>query len=74
MSDDLPDTVPVACPECGTSKVVDTDRSHDVVSTHNDKRHDGEPVAGIRVRLEDGTTQVLPHFDDVAEALGGGSE
>jgi hypothetical protein len=71
-ADDTPDHVPVACPQCGTHKVVDWSESADVIHEHNDSRHDGETVAGVVVQTTDGK-RVLPHPDDVSEFLSGGS-
>ena len=70
--DQLPERVTVACNACDTRKTVDRERSHDVVTTHNDKRHDGDFVAGVVVQTDEGKT-VLPHPDDVEKALDGDS-
>lgn len=37
----------VTCPDCGTETEVEDDRAADVVESHNEAQHDGDPVAGV---------------------------
>lgn len=41
------DEVLVACPECGTAQYRDPEEAEEIAETHNEKRHDGEEVAGV---------------------------
>lgn len=46
MTDDDPPSVPVVCPECGTRSRVRLSELSGTVQRHNDRRHDGDQVAG----------------------------
>lgn len=63
--DQLPELVRIRCPECGTETTVSSEESREKLHTHDEKRHDGERTAGLKVRTDDGF-RVLPHPDDVA--------
>lgn len=69
MIDETPDYITVSCPECGTRKTVEWERSAEVVRTHNENRHDSQLIAGIRVQTNEGV-KTLPHPDDVEEITG----
>ena len=48
MSDDADDpTVPIDCPECGTTTRVPLEDVADSVERHNEQLHDGEDVARV---------------------------
>ncbi|WP_436344469.1 hypothetical protein [Natronorubrum sp. FCH18a] len=61
----LPELVRIRCPDCGTETTVSSEESREKLHTHDEKRHDGERTAGLKVRTDDGF-RVLPHPDDVA--------
>jgi hypothetical protein len=39
--------IPVVCPECGTRSRIPFSEIEDAVEAHNDRLHDGEPVASV---------------------------
>ena len=63
MSDDEPD-VPIRCEACETTTRVPLSAVADAVARHNDRLHDGEPVAEVDPALTDQLADV------VAEELG----
>lgn len=58
--------VAVGCPECKTSRTKPLDEARQTINEHNENMHDGDPVAGIRVRV-DGRVRYYPHPDDAGE-------
>lgn len=64
-SEELPELVRIRCPECETETTVKSETAREKLHTHDEKRHDGERTAGLKVRTDDGFV-VLPHPDDVA--------
>jgi hypothetical protein len=54
MSDDADaPTVPVTCPECGTTTRVAPSAVAEAVATHNERRHDGRDVARVDPAIVD---------------------
>jgi hypothetical protein len=55
-TEDLPD-ITITCPDCGTETAVPFSEVEAAIESHNDSRHDGDPVAGIdpevKSRLQD---------------------
>jgi hypothetical protein len=56
--------VTVRCPECGTETDVPVSDLEETITTHNERRHDGEDVAGVDPELLDAVR------DMVADDLG----
>lgn len=63
---DLPDIIPVKCPECGTRTAKPPDEIDDAIRTHNENLHDGQPVAGIPVM---GGKKILGPPSQVADGV-----
>lgn len=51
-NDDEP-TVPIDCPECGTTTRVLLEDVADTVERHNEQLHDGEEVARVDPQITD---------------------
>ena len=62
--DDDDPTVPIVCPECGTTTRVPLPDVADAIARHNAGLHDGEDVAGVDPDLANELA------DMVAEDLG----
>lgn len=62
--DDDDPTVPVVCPDCGTTTRVSLSTVGEAVERHNEQLHDGEDVAGVDPDVADSL------LDLVAEGMG----
>lgn len=60
--------VSVGCPECKTSRTKPLDEARETIREHNENMHDGEPVAGIRVRVGD-EIKHFPHPKDATQEV-----
>lgn len=60
-------SVTIACPKCETHTRVPGHESYEKIRRHNEKRHDGEKTAGVRVEVS-GDAKVLPHPEDMSES------
>lgn len=60
--------VGVGCPECKTSRTKPLDEAQETINNHNEMMHDGEPVAGIRVRVG-GEIKHFPHPKDADDKV-----
>jgi hypothetical protein len=65
--DDLPQ-VPIVCAECGTESMVPFSRIDETIDSHNERRHDGEPIAeiepSVKSRLQDLLVEELGLLED----------
>ena len=56
-SEDDPPRVPVICEECATESMVPFPEVESTIDAHNERRHDGEPIAeiepSVKSRLQD---------------------
>lgn len=55
-TEDLPE-ITITCPECGTNTAVPFPDLEETIESHNERQHDGEPVAeidpAVKSRLQD---------------------
>lgn len=70
MTDDGPDTpaVPIVCTSCETTSRVPLDDVAEAIDRHNDRLHDGVPIAEVdpvlKDRLADLIVEDLRLFDE----------
>lgn len=70
MTDDAPD-VPIVCTACDTTSRIPIDDVADAIERHNDRLHDGEPIAevdpALKESLADLVVEDLGLLDDDAD-------
>ena len=63
MTDDDAVEIPIVCPKCETRTRIPFSDFEDAVAEHNDRFHDGEPVAAVDPDVFDHLTDRL--LDDL---------
>ncbi|MBS3760130.1 hypothetical protein [Halodesulfurarchaeum sp.] len=65
-SEDVPD-ITITCEACGTDTTVPFPDVEDTIEAHNERQHDGEPVAeidpAVKSRLQDLLAEEMGLFD-----------